>query len=440
MMDEVAYSFTRMASISADLLGFDLSGRGNFDTIQKLSNCVRGERSFMAKKKSLSVKRERRPRVLLNLHWYSTMLHRGIARFAHEAGWILDGVAIRWGKVPPYWKGDGIVGIYGVDKDFDTFVTEAKLPFVNIGYEPCNLPNVPRVAADHEAIAAMAADHFLQRGFEHFAYYMCTGSMGDRQRMEAFRRALQKAGHSLHCIEHASRSEGDHLMWLGQQIAALPKPLALFAEVDEYAIEAVDACAMAKIRVPEQVAILGVSNDELRSPFSYVPLSSIDDDQERVGYEAAQLLDQLMKRGTVPEQTTFIPPKGVVTRQSSDIMAIQHPHVATALRLIWQRYTDPIDAKRVASTIPLSYVQLHFAFCKHVGRTMAKEIARKRIEHACKLLSDTNIKLSKLAVQSGFSSAERMAKVFHRELHMSPMAWRRQAREHRKRGSNVERN
>jgi len=372
-----------------------------------------------------------RRRVLLALGWYSTGLHRGVASYAHKSHWVLNTQMERSGGPPRNWKGDGIICVLGSNGDIDALVASGKVPAVNIG--PVTLGDIPSVTPDNEAIGRMACEHFLERGFQHFAFLLRSGSLAEQLRLDAFRKRAEEAGHYVSCIRwfgrHADKAEeADQidLDWLGRQLTALPKPLAVFAEFDDRSIEILEACENVGIAVPEEVAVLGVDDDELCCPFAPVPLSSIDDDQERQGFEAARMLDHLMNGHSPDQRIVVIPPLGLTTRESTDILAIGHPIVAKALRIIWERYTEPLTAREVAADVPMSARRLHDAFVRHVGRTMAEEINRRRIEHAKRLLEDPEWKkMEDVAWRSGFSSADHMCKVFSRSVGVTPSVYRR---------------
>jgi AraC-like DNA-binding protein len=201
--------------------------------------------------------------------------------------------------------------------------------------------------------------------------------------------------------------------------------LPVLAEYDDRAIEIVEGCREAGLQVPEEVAVLGVDNDEMRCEFAPVPISSVDDDQRSQGYEAGRLLDQLMQ-GKQPPDRTLIKPRQVVTRVSTDILAIDHPKVAAALKLIWNHFREPLTAGDISDAIPMSGRRLHDAFLKHVGRTISQEIKRRRIQHAKSLLAeDPSAKLEAVATQSGFSSGDRMTKTFVAITGETPSAYRK---------------
>ncbi len=373
-----------------------------------------------------------RRRVLLALAWYSVAIHRGVTRYAHEAGWVLDGGFVRVALVPGAWRGDGVIAVFGIQDNLDQYLRQLDLPIVNIGYNHQGSA-IPDVSADVSGVGAMAAAHFVTRGFRNIAYYQFNETAGEIRHRDAFVLACATHGVKAHVlgpmqsgdVDRGSSRESLHDR-LGQMLVELPKPLAVFAEFDDRAIDVMDAAMLKGLRVPEQIAILGVDNDELRCPFAPVPLSSIDNDEERIGYEAARVLDQLMDGQKPPKSAIRVPPLGVVVRQSTNILAIPHEHVAGALRLIWEHYSDPIDASTVARQIPLSYPQLHSSFVKHVGHSMAEELMRRRIEHAQRLLADVEIKMPEVARRSGFGSADRMGRVFMRELGITPSDFRRQ--------------
>lgn len=374
----------------------------------------------------------RRRRVLLALGWHSSDLHRGVAAYARKAGWALNIDMARGTPIPRNWRGDGVICVLGMDPTVDEAVLAWKLPTVSIG--PFSTEEIPQVMPDNEAIGKLAGEHFLMRGFRHFAFYVRSGGLGERLRMEGFRRCLTAAGRDLTLLQRPASERGGGFPeeageagWLEKALATLRRPAAVFAEYDDRAMEILDACENAGLSVPEEVAVLGVDNDELRCGFATTPLSSVDDDQAKQGYEAARLLDGLMRGEPRVERKVLVPPKGVVTRKSTDILAIGHPNVAKALRLIWEHYTEPLTAEAVASEIPMSSRRLHDAFLRHVGRTMAEEITRRRLEHAQRLLEDPKRrKMEEIAERSGFTSADHMGKIFSRALGLSPSNYRRQ--------------
>ena len=387
-------------------------------------------------RKSTSLRLLKQPsqcEVLLLLGWYAERIHRGVANYAQSAGWVLDASQSRALNPPRNWSGDGILCVLGLDKRIDRLVATARKPTVNIGYGRHHIPGVPTVIADHDKITKLAVDYFVERGFKNMAFYMRSGKPGERGRMEAFQRhVLNTPGLKFHlfdCIRGSAVREDAEasLKCLRAALRKVPRPLAAMAEYDDLALDIIKACRAEGIAVPEEVAVLGVNNDPLRCPFAPVPLSSIDDNLEGIGYAAARILDGLMKGESRSTEThyTLIPPVGITTRQSTDILAISHVHVARALKLIWLHYREPLNAQDVAANIPMSYRRLHETFVRNVGRTMAGEIRRKRVEHAIHLLATTDLKLGAIAEESGFSDVNRFIKVFHGEKGVNPGEFRK---------------
>jgi len=367
-----------------------------------------------------------RKRVLVLLAWYATDVFRGIARFARDAGWILDSSYERTGEVPEGWRGDGIIGVLGVHPEVDRLAIKGKVPFVNIGY---SLPEVaPSVSADQAAIARLAANHFRNRGFRNFAYYLRSNQPGDLGRLEAFRRELAATGHEpviINCNERPGGSSLARSRWLGRKLKSLPKPVGVLAEIDDYAIEVIGAAEDAGLAIPEEVAVLGVGNDELRCPFAQVPLSSVNDNAYGIGQQACLLLERFMTDAATPVAAITVQPLGMVTRHSTDVVAVEHPQVAQALKAIRDHYRDPMTAEGIIASVPMSRRRLHDAFIRHIGRSVADEITRLRIEHAKRLLAETSEKQHQVAVQSGFRNDARLVLVFTRVTGMTPGEYRK---------------
>lgn len=374
----------------------------------------------------------KRPLILIALAWYSSAIHKGIARYARQANWILDISMTRYTSLPRSWKGDGIISLLQEqDSPLFDLVSKAKVPVVNIG--AAGLRGAPNVRPDDEMIGKMAADHFIGRGFNNFAFFTRSDDPAGIRRCKAYFEHAKQAGGQTFLLDWFTQNKGRRnysgsalMNWLGKKLAQLPKPLAVFSEHDDPAIEVIYACLGMDIPVPEQVAVLGVDNDELRCEFSPVPLSSINHNQELEGYEAAVILDRMLRGETNLPPLHLIPPVSVVSRLSTDILAIKHVHVAKALLTIWQNYTKAINAKTVAATVPISYRRLHDAFLENVGRTIADEITYKRMEMAKNLLVNTGQSIRDISESCGFSSEDRMGRIFRRELNTTPVQYRQQ--------------
>ena len=368
----------------------------------------------------------KRKRVLLLLAWYATDVFHGISRFARDAGWILDSSYERSGELPEGWRGDGVIGVLGVNPAVDRMAAQGKVPFVNIGY---SLPEAaPSVTADQAAIARLAAIHFRNRGFRRLAYYLRSNQPGDLGRLKAFQQEVAAMGCELTVLDatgHGTSGSLARARWLASQLKCLAKPVAVLAEIDDYALEVIGAATDAGLEIPEDVAVLGVGNDELRCPFAPVPLSSVNDNAFGIGQQACLLLDRLMSGLSAPAEAITVQPLGVVTRRSTDIVAVEHPQVAAALKAIQEHYRSPLTAEGIIAHVPMSRRRLHDAFMRVIGRSVADEVTRLRVEHAKRLLTETSEKQAQVALQCGFRNDARLVLVFTRVTGMTPGEYRR---------------
>lgn len=386
-----------------------------------------------------------RRNVLLLLGFYNMPLHAGIARYAREASWTLNDTYVRVGYPPVWWRGDGILALITNPKDVRALEIYPELPLVDVsrGWISETMPEADRrsghgrarVYYDNAMIGRMAAEHFVQRGFKHIAYLNVGNYWLETERIPEFRKCVSEAGAIYQEIEYykqfppgGSQSKEQHLkahQWLTRTIAELPKPLGIAVTADDVAPRLLQACEDAGVSVPEEVGILGCDNDPMVCDHTPVPLSSVDNDWERIGYEAARLLDQLMDGGKVPENPILIPPRGVVTRLSTNILAVPDPQIARALRFIWEHFPEPIGTPEVAAAAGLNRRTLERGFRLHLGRSVGEEIMRVRIEHAKKLLTETQQKAHQIAELAGFSGMVPFSKAFLRVTGERPSAFRR---------------
>ncbi len=378
--------------------------------------------------------------VLLALGYYDHRFHLGVARYAQAHGWHLSAGLAYDRRIPDGWSGDGIIAKLTESGPLSRFVTRTRVPVVNVG-RGVGRP-MPLVLIDEERVAKLAAEHFLGRGFEHFAWVGPRPGRIDKvprgmQRLERaglFQQELRQAGRTCAILdwqqevgERPDRWSAQQA-WYGARLKELPKPLAVFCWDDSTAADVIVACRVAGLSIPEQVAVLGVNNDELVCDALPVPLSSIDTDMEGRAFQAAALLDQMMDGKEVPSHT-LIAPKGLITRASSDILAIAHDATATALRFIWDNLHRPISVAQVADVAAISARGLHKAFVLRLHRTPIQEIIRARVQRAQELLRNTDDKITTIARRAGFSSGRNLFRVFRQHQNETPHAYRARHRQ-----------
>jgi LacI family transcriptional regulator len=375
--------------------------------------------------------RKGQKRVLVALGWYDYRLHRGIEKFALEHDWHLSANLTREKVIPWGWEGSGILAWLGAGDDLAEFVVHAAKPTVDFSFRRPQL-KFARVLEDHGHAAQLVAEHFLSRGFHNFMFYSDTDNWSYEERGRGFIEALKRSGHTCAWLRwHQSTEHRDDReqwkrkrKWLVSQLKPAPKPLAVFAANDEQALDILDTCESAELAVPEQVAIVGAENYLLAPDAMRTPVSSVDTNLETLGYSGAALLEDLMKGKRVPDKPIRIPAAGIITRKSSDLLAIRHKGVANSLRFIWEHADQPISVKDLVGVAAMSRRGLHKAFLENVGRTPGQELQRVRIERAKRLLAESNHKLEVLASLCGYQSANSFCVAFKQATGMSPRQFR----------------
>jgi LacI family transcriptional regulator len=374
---------------------------------------------------------KKQKRVLLALGWYDPLVHQGIEKYAREHSWHVYADLAREKVIPWGWEGDGILAWLGAGDDLAEFVQAANKPTVDFSLRRPYL-KYHRVLEDHAHAAQLVADHFISCGFLNFVFYSDADNWSYEERGTGFMDALQKMGRSCQWLRwHQSsaftpgREEWKKKRkWLAMQMKQATKPLAVFAANDQQAMDVLESCESADIAVPEQVSIVGAENYLLAPDTMRTPISSVDTNLEALGYRGAELLNKLMAGKKVPIDPIRIPAVSVIARKSSDILTIKHKGVARSLRYIWENSHQPICVKDMVGVAAMSRRGLHKAFLEHLGRTPGQELQRVRIEHAKKLLSESNLKIEALAEMSGYQSANSFCIAFKRVTGMSAKKFR----------------
>ncbi|MCS7306697.1 MAG: substrate-binding domain-containing protein [Thermoguttaceae bacterium] len=214
-------------------------------------------------------------------------------------------------------------------------------------------------------------------------------------------------------------------------VRRLPKPVGVMAANDFRAIQLLDACRRAQVAVPEEVAVIGVDDEEVVGRLANPPLTSVIPDAWRMGWEAAALLDLLMRGQPPPLMEKFIPPKGIVVRQSTEITAIEDPLLAAALSYIRQYACQGICIRDIVRHVGLSHSALQWRFRRSLGRTIHQMLLKARMERAKMLLAETDLTLAELAERTGFHYAEYLDSVFCKHVGIRPGQYRRQATENK---------
>jgi len=325
------------------------------------------------------------------------------------------------------WSGDGLICSVLTEAD-RRFARELSVPVVNVaGALPD--PGVPSVIGDDAAVGDAAASHLRERGFHHAAVLGWHGAHFARSRAEVFERLWREAGGVCHALtplnELCRVNRSEQLVMLGEQLRELPGPVAIFGVFDGLAHLVIDGCHQARLRVPEDVAVLGVDNSPTICTLSNPPLSSISQHIRRRGRLAAELLDGLLAGASAPTEPLRVPPHGVITRRSTDMVAVADESVRDALRYISNHVADSPDVDAVAEGVAMSRRTLERRFRQAMGRTIYDQIRHVRLERAKTLLTTTERLLTEVAMDSGFRSSSDLSNLFHRHVGMSPSEYRR---------------
>ncbi len=363
--------------------------------------------------------------------WYVHEINVGVSRYAQKAGWILNDSASHCGAVPAAWQGEGIITLStNLRTPLSAFVNRAKVPVVDVAGEFTDR-RFARVQPDNFAIGRVAVEELLGRGFRKFAFFtMDRKAPVVRERIGGFRDAVEKAGCDFHLLDYTAhmRQKGNWdkmIPWLGAELKKLPKPLATMAQYDGEADYLVRASLHAGLRVPEDVAVMGVDNDPIYSEFAMIPLSSVISNRELIGYRAAELLGRLMNGGRAPSEPLRILPGGVVVRRSTDIFASEDPAMSKALAYIAGHCTEPIEVKDIVKASGVCRRTLFIKFSTNLGRSIHLELLRQRIALAKQQLSTSNDKLDIIAANCGFSSLPAFYAAFRSQEGTAPSQFRK---------------
>jgi LacI family transcriptional regulator len=382
----------------------------------------------------------RLPQVLLLIETsraYGRGLVEGIARYAEERGpWSIyfDERGLR-DRLPQWlknWRGDGIISRTTHKLDMAKLLG-VRVPVVELFARPVS--TTPLVRPDEVRIARLAAEHFLDRGLRHLAFFCTDQRQWARWRQEAFEQVLQNRGcrcHIFKCVqkrpvaykEPAAVDDRKVIRWLH----GLPKPCGVFCATDLHAMQLTRSCRAGGILVPEQIAVLGVDNDSVICGVCFPRLSSIELGSARIGYEAAALLDRMMAGESPPKEDVCVEPVEIVTRQSTDTLAIDDPEVAQAARLIREQACRRLTVARVASLLGLSRRVLEQRFQSALHRNPREELIRVRMERARSLLSGADMSMASVAKESGFTSLAYFSRAFRRQNGLTPREYRKQHR------------
>ena len=359
----------------------------------------------------------------------------GIRAYAgHAKRWLFHNAPPTLAVLRPLveWNPHGIIAHLDNPKVAKKIVKLGK-PIVDTGYVIKGL-DIPVVDVNHMAVARLAAEYFLSRGYRHFGYFGSRAAYYSQLRLTSFREAIVQGGYDVYAchLEYMPRLP-EQTSWkkvnvqVRRWLKMLAKPVAVLADHDVAAHDLANMCQLLNLRVPDDVAILGVDDDERECQLAFPSISSVVIPAERIGYEAAKLLDRMFSGKRPPKEPFYLPPVRVVTRHSTSMFAVDEPMITAALHYIRNHLAEPLRVSTIATALMVRRRALEQKFRMLLGRSVLDEIHRARVERAKGLLATTDLLVSRIAEQSGFSTPQRMATVFRKITGVAPSDYRHQA-------------
>lgn len=366
-----------------------------------------------------------------NQHLHLIGIRQFAVGFSH---WMWKGFSPVNSAIPTIraWRPDGIIGMLETP-ELARACRRLGVPAVDLGDRLERQPCI-RICVDHGKIGEMAAHYFLNRHFQHFAFCGAADTHFARARHRGFVETLQQADMKCHTawFKVGGGVPETTVAWsqpdtkVARWLARLPKPLALMVSNDQLALAVLSTCSEAKIRVPEEVMVLGVDDDELMCSMAHPTLSSIPFPAKRIGYEAAAILAAMMAGEAAPEGPVVVPPLPIVSRGSTERTAVSDPDVGKALALIRANVGRRFHVTDIADNVGVSRRALERKFQRDLSTGIQDEIRRCRVEHAQTLLRETDLTPRAIATKSGFANLTRLGVVFRRYTGTTPAAYRRQ--------------
>ncbi len=368
---------------------------------------------------------------------YGKNLLRGIARYSKNHGpWTfcrmpgyyretigIDGI-LAWAKE---WKTDGIIGQFYNNGEVLKFM-QAKIPVIAQDFKE-RFKEIPNITGAYRETGRMGAEYFLKKGFRSFAFYGFRNIVWSRERCEGFKERLKEAGHDVHLYERTDSRGMD--LWhykpstLGKWLKSLPKPLALMTCDDNLGNHITEASRLINIRIPEEIAVLGVDNDEMLCELSDPPLSSIGLDTEKSGYETARLMQRMIEEKSAHYEDIVVQPTQVTSRVSTDIFASADKYIVEALKYIHDNLDKNLRVNEVLKKVPMSRRSLEKRFVLTTGYPVYEYIYNQRIEKFTQKLLETDMTIFEIALDLGLSDSKNIARQFKQIKGLTPLAYRK---------------
>ena len=368
---------------------------------------------------------------------YGQNLTKGIVKYSKEHGpWVFCKMPLFYREIfgvkgiikfAKEWGADGIFARMSNDQDVKK-ILDANIHLIVEDYKE-RFTGIANITGGYTETGKMGAEYFIKKGFKNFAFYGFKNIVWSRERFEGFQNHLLQNGFQ---VDHFNQDNlADNELWyykpslLSQWLQSLPKPIAIMACDDERAQHITEACKHAKIQIPEEIAVLGVDNDQMTCSLSDPPLSSINLDTDKGGYEAARLMDMMITNKKTKVQNIMVTPTHIVTRQSTDITSADDQYIARALKFIHQNIDDKINVADVLKVVPLSRRSFEKRFLDITGVAVYKYIYNLKIQKFALRLLETDKTVSEIALEAGFTESNNIARQFKLVKGCTPIEYRK---------------
>ena len=369
---------------------------------------------------------------------YGRGILRGVAQFARNRGsWSILHEEMTIDATPSQWVSEARIDgmIARVDEHNAASLRRLHVPIIDVRCRQ-HLAGIPQVETDDNAVTRLAFNHLRERGFRRFAFCGYRNAHYSENRLKQFRWLVEERQYPLSVYETVATSKSAPLSDIERQgvidgerleewLSSLEPPTGLFVCNDIRGQQVLRACKRLGKRIPDDLGVIGVDDDDTICPLCDPPLSSVEPDAEKVGYVAASLLDSMMQGQVVVDSICFIPPKGVTQRLSTQVEAVEDRDVAEVCHFIREHACNGIDVSDLIALTSLSRRQLERRFRAALGRTPHEELTAARIARIKQLLIETDLPLEQLAPIAGYSHKESLAAVFKRETGTTPGEYRR---------------
>lgn len=353
---------------------------------------------------------------------------RGVAQYAQRHDWRMMLVRRRGEEAARevvQLRPQGIIAYVASQALIDT-AKRLSVPLVDTAISEVDVPR--SVSLDNREVGRLAAESLTRLGLKHFGYCGVRGKRASAERQTYFAQYLGHDGFTFAAFsQHVAEGESQ-MRSLTAWLKSLPKPVGILVFDDKLGERVLTACRWSDLPVPDRVAVLGIGNDDLISKLTWPSLSSINVPAERIGFEAAGLLDHAMQRRRIDQPQRRLPPTGVTLRGSTDVLAVEDELVEAAARYAREHAGEAIGVEHIARAIGVSRRTLDRRFAQTLGRSVHEELSAVRMQNACVLLSESQETVAEIAAVCGFGTAASFSRAFHQRNGCWPIEYRKRIR------------